>query len=594
MRPGFALSNWREGTWDVADGLLHQRRNRLAELDARLRLTREIYGGDCSWIKIRRVPWPAMVTGERDWTDYEAHTDVRVTGGGRAGLAVRWEDARHCYYLLLETSESLVLYRREHDKLTELARAPFPHDTDTFYALVVRAEGDVFDCGIEGGPFFTARDGSWTSGRVALVAECPAAYRSLHVEGTRRVAKRVHIPPGVVPRVEASVPIAPFREDTEERPMLYQLNGRPVIVRRPANGRELVLVDADGKEMFRLGPWEKAPGSGGDAPLQMFDINGDGRDELVLVADGRIRVFNGEAGTELAACDAPEPNPYGECSGEPEWACVDDALCPVNLGKPGGTAFYVKDRYWNIHLYTASLEHLWHRPLNTGHFPLPLDVNADGSDEVLCGHTLLDIDGNVIWRLDLNDHVDAIAYMSPAIGKPPQLYIMAGEEGLLHVDPNSGTILSQQLLGHVQNCTVGQFLPGRPGLQLLVVTAWREPSIHYLLDEDLVETARWENAPTLYQLSSSLLPWGDRDLLVGQQGILDPLTGALLHEFPVEPLQAQWVTDWPGIGPSRLVQGRGSEVVIQGPASGEVRYNSPVRPIHSGYLPNGPMAWAST
>jgi len=593
MRPGFALSNWREGTWEVADGLLHQRRDRLAELDARLRLTREIYGGDRSWIRIRRAPWPAMVTGEGDWTDYEARADVRVTGGGRAGLAVRWEDARHCYYLLLENREALVLYRREHDELTELARTSFPHDTDTFYALVARAEGDVFDCRIEGGPSFTARDDSWTSGRVALVAECPAAYRGLHVAGTRRVARRASLLPGAVPRVEASIPIAPFDEDTEEAPTLYRLNGRPVIVRRQASGRELVLVDADGKDLFQLGPWEKAPGSGGDTPLQMFDINGDGRDELVLVADDRIRVFSGEDGTELAACDAPAPNPYGECSGDPERACVDDALCPMNLGNRGGTAFYVKDRYWNIHLYSASLEHLWHRPINTGHFPLPLDVNGDGCDEILCGHTLLDAEGNVIWRLDLNDHVDAIGYLGLAIGKPPQLYIMAGEEGIVHVDPNSGAILSQQLLGHVQGCTVGQFLAGRPGRQLLVVTAWREPLIHYLLDEELVETARWEHAPAPRQLPSAVLPWGDRDLLVGQQGILDPLTGMLLHEFPVEPLRAQWVTDWPGIGPSRLVQVRGDALVIQGPADGEVRYNSPIRPIHSGYLPNGPMAWVS-
>jgi len=219
---------------------------------------------------------------------------------------------------------------------------------------------------------------------------------------------------------------------------------------------------------------------------------------------------------------------------------------------------------------------------------LPVDVDGDGREEILCGHTLLDVEGNVIWKADLADHTDAIAFLSLTGDGPPQFHLMAGEEGVVSLAPDSGEVLRQYRLGHAQACLIGQFLEG-PSRQLLVDTLWREPNIHYLLDDQLREIARWElnfpdNAPQPY-----VLPWGDRDLAVVGTGILDPLTGERFSD--TEPwsgqqnLLGQFVLDWPGVGPSRLVQLLDDQIVVWGPQDGAVRRASPVARSFSGYLP---------
>ena len=590
MYEAFALSNWHEGTWEVTGNLLQQNRDRAEELESRLQLTREIYGGNFSWIRIRRTPWPALVTGESTWTDYQTRATIRVTGDGTAGIGFRWQDARHCYYAMLENHSSLALYRREQDDVIELARADFPHDRERFYNLRAEGEADRLTCCVDDGPTISATDSSWPSGRVALVAGCPSQYHDLEAAGSRHPTPAPAHLPGTNPREEVSIPITPFDPENEQGPTLYEVNGEMAIVRRPSRGRELLFLDSQGGEFLRLGPWDSL-NSLGNIPLQIFDINGDGRDEAVLVADQRIYVYSCDTGEQLASCDTPPPNEYGEALRVPDSATVDDSLCRVLAGTDELPFFYVKDRYWNIHLFNATLEHCWHKALNTGHCPLPIDLDGSGREQILCGHTLLDLDGNVVWKLDLEDHFDGAAYLTLAPDQEPHFYVAAGEEGLLCIDPATGEILSQQLLGHVQNCLFGRFLPDRAGLQVFVITCWREPGLRYLLDENLGEVARWERDPALYQLGDDLLPWGERDLIITQQGIRDPLNGLVIHEFPEETVHTHCVTDWPGVGPSRLMQVLSDRIVISGPEDGNVRYATPIRPIHCGYLPRGPLSW---
>ena len=72
-------------------------------------------------------------------------------------------------------------------------------------------------------------------------------------------------------------------------------------------------------------------------------------------------------------------------------------------------------------------------------------------------------------------------------------------------------------------------------------------------------------------------------------GILDPLTGERFSD--TEPwsgrqnLLGQFVVDWPGVGPSRLVQLFDDQIVIWGPQDGLVRRASPLPSFFSGYLP---------
>ena len=586
MRPGFRLSNWPDGTWEVEDNLLWQRRSRVAELEERLAYQAEHYGDGPSWIKIPRAPYPALVIGGRGWFDYNATATLRVLDGGRAGLAVRWEDGRHCYYVFLEGGCDLAVYRRDQDELVELGRTPFEHSANTFVTLTVSVCGESLICTVDGGPMLEVEDAHFPSGGVALVAEGPAVYERLEIDGLREFAPPCKLPAGAAPRKQMSIPLPAYDSAAALRPALRQASGEPLIILRPNESRELSLIGPDGREHCRLGPWDQDPGSVGDFPVQVFDLSGDGQDEVIVIVDGKIRVYD-LTGRLLAEQEIPPPNAYGECANDPEWATVNDALCPVQTGD-GKMGFYIKDRYWNIHFYDADLQHKWHHAVNTGHFPFPVDLDGDGRQEILCGHTLFDVEGNILWKADLPDHTDGAAYQSLREGDPKRLYLTAGEAGLVCLDPASGEILERLRLGHVQHGWFGQFIDGR-SQQILVVTLWCENNIYYVLDDQLREVARWEldlkDGP-----GPSILPWGERDVLAAATGLIDPMTGQFFSKvdpWPMdEELLAQWVVDWPGAGPSRLVQLFADRIDIYEPADGQVRRPAPLGITFSGYLPH--------
>ncbi len=71
----------------------------------------------------------------------------------------------------------------------------------------------------------------------------------------------------------------------------------------------------------------------------------------------------------------------------------------------------IKDRYCRVYALDSDLNLMWqyHSPKNTGHFPLAVDVNGDGHDELLCGYTLLDCKGQPVWTYPIEkDHTDEI------------------------------------------------------------------------------------------------------------------------------------------------------------------------------------------
>jgi hypothetical protein len=272
----------------------------------------------------------------------------------------------------------------------------------------------------------------------------------------------------------------------------------------------------------------------GDFTMQVFDINGDGKNELVTAIDFEIQVREGETAKLIKSVPTPEQNPYYDSRDYPYPRLLGDAMCPVKLDPESPPGFYIKDRYTNIWLYDHNLNQLWHKAISTAHFPLPVDVNGDGIDEIMVNHTLLKADGSVIWALPLSDHSDNLGYLSLNPGKDPDFfYIAGGEMGLLKVDPSSGELVNRFELGHIQAYAVADWLPEKEGLELLTVTSWREDRIHYLFDKDLNMVSTWQGEGGFYPV-----PWGpdgtDIALMAAGENyrLADPLTGEVLYTSP--------------------------------------------------------------
>ena len=131
-----------------------------------------------------------------------------------------------------------------------------------------------------------------------------------------------------------------------------------------------------------------------DTPFQIHDIDGDGRNEVVLVRDFKLQILDGGHGkSEAVGLDAEstggKDRPYELVSG--------DSIAFLNLsGNPDRHEMLVKDRYQHFWVYNNRLELLWQGEDQTGHFPYP-DGCDNGRDLVAIGYSLWSHDGKRLW-----------------------------------------------------------------------------------------------------------------------------------------------------------------------------------------------------
>ena len=581
--------------WKLADGGVQCVGSRQAEMNSRERSVKDKYKGYESFVTIRgyRVPWLTLSMGDLDWADYTVQTTVKPAPDCTTGLAFRYQNSRQYYALILEDRQKASLVLRTQDReasvgteaWTRLKSVPFDVTPDTTYRLKVRVNGSNIKCFINNNKVIEHDDMTLRSGKIALLADNPAFFGPVSVEGTLIRPKLPPLPkcskPQILhevnlPKVEKRLHFFFLDADTDNLPEI-------IIAERNKGKYAYRCLEFDGSQLWHIDGIKNPITEGGDNPIQVFDINGDGQNEIVLMADFQIQVRNGKTAQILNSCNTPKPNPYYDSRGYRYPLLLGDALCQVKINPDDPPGFYVKDRYTNIWLYDHNLELKWHKALSTGHFPLPIDIDNDGAEEILTNHTLLDTDGKEIWSLPLSDHVDNIACASLDPGKKPKrFYLAAGEMGLLEVDVNTGRIYNRYELGHIQFVRIADFLPEKPGLELLTQTWWREDQLHYLFDKDMIPIATWQAQTG----KNDIIPWGEngRDLLLTTTGIRDPITGRKIRDSFG---RYQMVLDDPRWGEGVVLVSENDKIKVYGP---QKPFKAPARKrtyqgIQSNYLP---------
>lgn len=220
---------------------------------------------------------------------------------------------------------------------------------------------------------------------------------------------------------------------------------------------EVTLVTAyslDGKMMWQTGNKMEVPGGfGADFPAQIYDIDGDGKLEILCVMNGKFCVLEGATGRIKEEHELPDPEAH-------------DCIIIANLsGKAHAEDIILKNRYFKMWAVNRNFEVLWTHEGNIGHFPWVYDINGDGYDEVMAGYDMLDHTGKVMWSCkDLEDHADCLwtgdvngdGKIEIAVGGSVTcLYNAKGEE-LWRYD---GSVESQHI-------ALGRFLPEDKGLSI--------------------------------------------------------------------------------------------------------------------------------
>lgn len=209
-----------------------------------------------------------------------------------------------------------------------------------------------------------------------------------------------------------------------------------------------------GELLWQQGKIEKeAGGFGSDFPAQIYDIDGDGKLEILCVMNKRFLMLDGETGAIKKEYELPSNEAH-------------DCIIIANLtGKERASDIILKDRYENMWALDNEFHLLWQHRGNLGHYPWVHDINGDGYDEVMAGYDLLDHNGKILWSCkDLEDHADCL-WVGDVNGDGKLEIAVGGSVTCLYdVDGNElwrydGSIESQHI-------ALGKFIDDMPGLQI--------------------------------------------------------------------------------------------------------------------------------
>jgi len=461
---------------------------------------------------------PTLITGDQDWGDYTVEVKVKpLSLAEMAGVVFRYQTNRHYYLFSISGGNKARLRVRLPFEKTfriadwrELASTDFNYDTLAYHNLKVENSGDRIRCFIDGLLVIESQDDEIVRGQAGVTANIPARFQQFRVSASEaakeRIERRINQREAELASLRAQNPqpklwkkFSTPRFGAGRNIRFGDLDGDGVIdmliaqniPRVRGDGFDqiscLTAVTLDGKVLWQLGRPDPRNGMlTNDTPFQIQDIDGDGRNEVVMIRDFKLQILEGRTGKlKRWAWMPPAPaknqvRPYELNNG--------DSLAFFNLtGKARRSDILVKDRYNNFWTFDSELKLLWQGSAMTGHFPFPFDADGDGRDEVLIGYSMWDHAGRLLWNREnkFSDHVDgaAMGNFSGRDKAEPRVYAVCSDEGFLVMD-RQGNILKQVRIGHAQNESIAKFRSDLPGLQLMTVTFWKNPGIVTLFDAD--------------------------------------------------------------------------------------------------------------
>lgn len=462
----------------------------------------------------------SLAKGDVDWRDVSVSATVTLLPkgegwGGPVGLLFRFLDSTRYYAAVMDRDGHAKLLRRvvanNWDVLDDrparvLAGVPFD--------IEVCAEGPALSATVAGVKL-AAEDGEYAQGIVGLIGAQPAEFGPLTVCGpeaeVRRLAeaKAAH-EDGLArkrrgagqPKLWKKISTAGF--GSARRIRLGDLDGDGrldfLLTRlhpeRNPGAAYLAAVNFDGELMWERGEKRPVPAveTSGDAPAQIHDIDGDGRNEVVCVMDHTLLALDGRTGAVKFSAPVPAPTPLPEVykTNVNHWGGgYDDEgphlpACAISFADLAGRGArrdcILSGHYHQTVALDPQFRELWRITNVRGHFPIPYLPKGEKRDHVLAGYRHVDAEGKTVGRVCLRDHQDAI-YAGPLDDEsagPDELILAGGDDGLLLLTP--GYAIHERVMGHVQRISIGKFRSDRAGLCIATVLFHGNRGITSLFD----------------------------------------------------------------------------------------------------------------
>lgn len=248
---------------------------------------------------------------------------------------------------------------------------------------------------------------------------------------------------------------------------------------------EIEAITSYGKSIWRrpLVWWSQCFGSHNNSPVLCFDLDGDGKDEVIArVQEGDqvyLAVLNGLTGETLRKTPwTPLASDFSRSSTR-----IVMGIAYLDGKNP---AIITQSGLYENEIFTAydgrTLKQLWQFKSfgetngSGAHYIVNADVNGDGKDEVFDGSTCLNSDGTVRWSIYAG-HPDVVAVKHIIPGRPGRQVYYAIEDntnaGVYVVDADTGKVIwksnreDDTRWTHAHTGWVADILPDSPGMEMM-------------------------------------------------------------------------------------------------------------------------------
>ena len=465
--------------------------------------------------------FPTLETGKHQWKDYEVSVSVRrLSQKGMAGLVFSMNHSIDTLVFYLDGKDKAAVAYRHKEEVQVLKEVSFPHGCDQEYRLKVDCDGRIAKVYVDDQELFRVEDDLVArGGKVGITADCPSRFADFKVCVSEKTKQEIDVAELAVKETETEemkkhpkmklwkkIDLKNFGTSRQIRfghltgtdewyVVLAQMQKR---VSRDAYGfiSCLTAIDLEGNVLWQLGePSDKTEELGkvsADMAFQVYDIDGDGRDEVIVGWDFEIRILDGRTGTIKKSAKTPfSDDDDADLIGVPYQTYAFERINPDGIricnfrGKERPADILIKDRYCRIYALDEDLNVMWKfkSPTNTGHCPLPIDIDGDGKDELLVGYKLLDSDGQMLWSYPISeDHTDEIVAGKWMPGEDEGHFACVSGKAGFFIGDFYGNIVARDMVGHAQRVSIANYCPEREGREIVVTNYWGHQGVIFLYD----------------------------------------------------------------------------------------------------------------
>ena len=465
--------------------------------------------------------FPTLETGKHQWKDYEVSVSVRrLSQKGMAGLVFSMNHSIDTLVFYLDGKDKAAVAYRHKEEVQILKEVSFPHGCDQEYRLKVECDGRIAKVYVDDQELFRVEnDLVARGGKVGITADCPSRFADFKVCVSEKTKQEIDVAELAVKETETEemkkhpkmklwkkIDLKNFGTSRQIRfghltgtdewyVVLAQMQKR---VSRDAYGfiSCLTAIDLEGNALWQLGePSDKTEELGkvsADMAFQVYDIDGDGRDEVIVGWDFEIRILDGRTGTIKKSAKTPfSDDNDADLIGVPYQTYAFERINPDGIricnfrGKERPADILIKDRYCRIYALDEDLNVMWKfkSPTNTGHCPLPIDIDGDGKDELLVGYKLLDSDGQMLWSYPISeDHTDEIVAGKWMPGEDEGHFACVSGKAGFFIGDFYGNIVARDMVGHAQRVSIANYCPEREGREIVVTNYWGHQGVIFLYD----------------------------------------------------------------------------------------------------------------